>query len=147
MARAGFGIRLGAFILDGIIYGFASWLLGLIINLVLPTPEPIDPVTGEFIGGTGMLISMAISLILAFVYFVVIPYRKKGKTIGKMITRIRVSRLNEDPLTLWTLFLREFIGKTLSSIPLMIGYLLALGRQKRALHDYVAGTVVLKDKD
>jgi uncharacterized RDD family membrane protein YckC len=44
-----------------------------------------------------------------------------------------------------TFFLREIIGKIVSSIILFIGYLMILwDGKKQGLHDKIAGTVVIK---
>lgn len=141
MERAGFGIRLGAFVLDGIIFGIVSWVVGFLLGFVIET-NPIDPETGMPVWGPGTWVSLLVSLVLFFIYYVWIPFRTNGQTFGKKVTGIRVARVNDEPLTMVTLFVREFIGKTLSSMTLLIGYLVALGSQKRALHDYIAGTVV-----
>lgn len=142
MERAGFIIRLGAFLLDGIVFGIASWVVSFVTRLIFNMPEPIDPVTGAVT--TGIWLGYVISFGLAFLYYVWIPKRTNGQTLGKKLTGIRIAKVNEDPLTIWTLFLREFIGKFISSVILFIGYLMALGKQKRALHDYIAGTIVVK---
>ncbi|HEX3031585.1 MAG TPA: RDD family protein [Bacillota bacterium] len=140
----GFGIRTLAFLVDALVYGIISRIVDFLLKTVFNIREAVDPVTGLPVG-TGTWIGVVISLVLAATYYVIIPLRTNGQTIGKKIVRIRVKRLDEAPLTAWTLVLRELIGKVLSSATLMIGYLVALGKQKRALHDYLAGTIVVSD--
>lgn len=144
MERAGFGIRLAAFVIDNIIHGFLYSLVNLVISLVSKTGQAVDPVTGLPEIGIGTWVSVVISLVMAFVYYVYVPLRTNGQTLGKKFTGIRVAKADNNPLTAGTLFLREFIGKFISGILLLIGYLMALGKERRALHDYMAGTVVIK---
>lgn len=146
MERAGFGIRLVAFLIDGIIFGVIFWVVDWVLGTAFNVRESVDPATGLPVMGPGMWIGMLVSIVLAIVYYIIIPLRTNGQTFGKKFTRIRIAKADGSPLTAWTLFLREFIGKFLSSITLLIGYLIALGKQKRALHDYVAGTLVIRAK-
>jgi uncharacterized RDD family membrane protein YckC len=53
--------------------------------------------------------------------------------------------LDGRKLTTGTMFIREVIGKFISGLILMIGYLIALGDERRALHDRMADTIVVKD--
>lgn len=144
MERAGFGIRLVAYIADIIIFSIIAWAISFIYLMIFP--EPIDPLTGEPTFGTSMWGSFLLSFILGFIYFVWIPKRMNGQTFGKKLAHIKIVKANGEPLTLWTLFLREFIGKFLSTIILFIGYLMILGKNKRGLHDYIAGTLVLREE-
>ncbi len=66
-----------------------------------------------------------------------------GGTIGKLIMGIRVRRKDGTKINFVNAFLR-FIGKALSTIIFLIGYLVAFfDNNKQALHDKVANTVVL----
>jgi len=66
-----------------------------------------------------------------------------GQTPGKMILGLKVVGKDGRPLTLGRSFLRWF-SYFLSALPFMLGYLIVLfDRQKRALHDRVAGTCVI----
>jgi len=47
-------------------------------------------------------------------------------------------------LTTKQVFWREFIGKPLSMFTLYIGYMMAFGAKKRALHDLLGGSQVLR---
>lgn len=88
---------------------------------------------------------LAVILNLAIIaYFL----RTKGATIGKLILGLKVIDIRSRPqLSYGQIFFRETIGKLLSSI-LMIGYLMALfTKNKRALHDFLAKTRVIKIED
>ncbi len=67
-----------------------------------------------------------------------------GATIGKLLTGIRVRRKDGGRISFLTAFIR-FIGRNISALILMLGYILALfDRKHQALHDKIANTLVLK---
>lgn len=78
-----------------------------------------------------------------FLYFVIMT-RYFGQTLGKMVCGIRVIKENKNEIPLATALLRETLGKILSSI-FFIGYIMAaFDSRKRALHDRMAHTYVVK---
>ncbi len=129
--RAGFWIRLVALIIDSIILGVVQFIITLVFGgLDDPTTETT--------------LSSVISLILTFIYFVWFQSRNNGQTFGKKITGIRVANLDGGRVSIGMMALREIIGKTISAIILLIGFLMAAGKSKRALHDYIARTIVIR---
>ncbi|UQD52048.1 RDD family protein [Bacillus methanolicus] len=146
MNRAGFGIRLGALFIDAVIFGIISWILEMIVLSILGISGKNNLNTGLPVIGAGIIINNLISFVLALIYYVWYPVRSKGQTFGKKLTGIRIQRTDHKELTFWTMFLREMIGKLISTLILFIGYLLALGEEKRALHDHIAGTEVVYTK-
>ncbi|MEB3104033.1 RDD family protein [Paenibacillaceae bacterium T2] len=90
---------------------------------------------------------LGINVIIFLAYYVVIPVLMNGQTLAKKMVGIRIVRVNGKPLPWWTMFLREAIGKTISTLILFIGFLIALGKEKKALHDYIAGTAVVYRSD
>jgi uncharacterized RDD family membrane protein YckC len=74
--------------------------------------------------------------------YVLIPVLINGQR-GKKMTRISIVRLHGKRLSWWTMFLRELIRKAFSGFILFIDFLMALVKEKRALHDYIAGTAVV----
>ncbi|WP_243095275.1 RDD family protein [Thermus thalpophilus] len=68
-----------------------------------------------------------------------------GATPGKMLLGIKVVRLDGKPVDWLTAFMREVVGKTLSTLPLLLGYLWAFFHPKRqAWHDLIADTLVIR---
>lgn len=132
MKRAGFWIRFVAMIIDGIIIGIAQFVLSLIFG------GGFDP---EF---TNTGLGLIISLLLVLIYYVWFQTKNNGQTLGKKITGIRVAEIDGDQVTIGKMFLREVIGKFLSALIFFIGYLIAAGKSKRALHDYLAKTIVIR---
>lgn len=69
-----------------------------------------------------------------------------GRSLGKWATGLRMQRKDGTKPGVGRAFIRHFIGYPLSILTLGIGFLLAaLNERGRALHDLVAGTIVVRD--
>lgn len=138
--RAGFGIRLGAILLDG-------FFLGIINNIIsVPfLPGIMDQIKNYgSVTDFSVIIKMELLLILvSVIYWVFIPTVTDGKSFGKMIVGIQIIRQNGEYVSFGRLLLREIIGKSISSMIIFIGYFLVLGEKKLALHDMIANTQVV----
>ena len=78
-------------------------------------------------------------------YFVFVP-AAGGQTIGKGLMGLVVVRLDGAPMDVRTTVLRT-IGYAFSLASLGIGFLCAAFPPRRGLHDYLAGTIVLRLRD
>lgn len=68
-----------------------------------------------------------------------------GQTPGKMLTGVRIARVDGQPLTVRRALLR-FVGYWLSAIPLGLGFFWVLvDDQRQCWHDKLAGTYVVYD--
>lgn len=121
-----------------------------------PVPEAatltVEPASFWVRGGASVLDSMLLAVVavagvpglpilvgLAYkTYFV----SHDGQTPGKMAAGIRVIRADGEKVSAGRALGRA-AGEYLSSIVLGLGYLIAAFGEKRALHDYVAGTRVI----
>lgn len=138
---AGFGIRFVALIIDAIIIAIISGILGGILGAF-----------GAIVSqgsDMGVLLISAISQILSFVvtyaYYVGMLVYHDGATIGKMLVHIKVVSVDGQQLTLGKALIRETIGKWISSIVLLLGYItVAFDTKKQGWHDKIAGTYVIK---
>jgi len=82
-------------------------------------------------------------LFLFFIYFALFGYLG-GQTPAKMLSGIQVRTITLSPLT-WGQTIRRAIGYFLSSLFFGAGFLLMLfNRDHRALHDFIAGTCVIR---
>jgi len=151
-APAGFWIRLGATVIDGIILAIVQAPIS-ILNGVLgamvggkPGQEPNPEMAMLVLLTTfiGMFVSIAVT-----VCYVGFFYSKKGATPGKMVFGLKVvSTETGKNLTFWKAGLRDTVGKGISSIILAIGYLMAAFRDdKKALHDIMFNSQVIKVKN
>lgn len=140
--RASFARRAAALLLDLVLLGGAEVVLAWIATLAVDAAAALGgaPIAaGEDLAAT--LASVG-SFLLPVCYFTAL-HAEGGQTLGKALLGIRVARPDGAPIGVGRSLLRWF-GYTLSSIPLGLGYLPALGPSRRALHDFVAGTVVLE---
>ena len=139
---AGFWLRWVAMILDGIILGC---LIGLPFNIIqvmamggmehFGEPQPLAQ--SLFWTFAGMILN-----IIVFAAFEASPWQA---TPGKKILRIRVTDLDGDRLTFVRAAGRN-AGKIVSGVILLIGYIMAaFTEQKQALHDIMAGCLVVRD--
>jgi uncharacterized RDD family membrane protein YckC len=78
--------------------------------------------------------------IVYYTYF----HGNTGQTPGKMICKLKVVRVNGEPLGYGKAFLR-WIGYIVSWVVFALGFLWVIfDRQKQAWHDKIAGSYVLK---
>ncbi|OLB99262.1 MAG: hypothetical protein AUH30_05645 [Candidatus Rokubacteria bacterium 13_1_40CM_68_15] len=81
------------------------------------------------------------TLVFAGLYTTVL-HAMGGQTVGKMLLGVRVVDADGAPLPLGAALLRYF-AYFVSAAPLMMGFIMAgLRRDKRALHDLIAGSRV-----
>jgi len=123
---AGFWMRLVSAIIDGIILNIAGYILGLVAG--------------------GMALGLLFGLLLGVAYSVGFWVASNGQTPGKMALGIRVATENGAPIDLGRGLLR-YLGYWVSAFILLIGFIMiAFTPKKRGLHDYIAGTVVVKTR-
>jgi hypothetical protein len=117
---AGFLPRLGAFVIDNLITGVPVALFAIFIDIP------------------------ALGTVISIVYYVLFTYYQ-GQTPGKMLLGLHVQDENGNKPTLKQVLLREVVGKIISTVILLIGYLWILwDPKKRGWHDYIARTYVIK---
>lgn len=146
---AGFWIRFAAYVLDWVI------LTSLVTLLTLPWAEPLGKLQTEAMAQLKSanpdtqvlvrfwLISLAINLPIGFLFYTYFN-GLRGATPGKQILGLRIIREDGSKLGFGGAAIRYLAG-LLSGLTFGIGYLLiAFHPQKRALHDLIARTRVVK---
>ena len=117
---AGFWIRLLAAIIDGAILSAGTAFL------IFVDPTPIS----------GLLVGLAYGVLFVGL---------KGQTPGKMALELKIIRPGYDVPGIGTALMREVVGKFVSYITLLIGFIwVAFDPQKQGLHDKIAGTYVVR---
>lgn len=124
----------------------------LLIDYIFLVSIPIiSLIAGRFMGndGTKLLnseISNAgwlIALLLGITNFAIFPMFA-GQTIGKMLTGLRVVKIDGSVPNFSSLLIRHVIGYPLTAITGFLGFMFSIFNSKgRALHDYISGTVVI----
>lgn len=140
LVYAGFWRRLGAAIID-VITLFIPWcwifLIAIAITALATRKSNYDPGVVKFIA---LLVA---SFVTPLLYFSLMEYSPWQATIGKLLFRLRVADVQGHRLSLSRAIARN-LAKTLSTFTLGIGYLIAaFTPRKRALHDILAGSIVL----
>ncbi len=130
---AGFWKRFAAVLLDGIILVVAWGIGGVIVVFA----------AGKFSDDIGTLLDV-IRIVLGWLYFSLMESSSNQATIGKMALGIKVT----DTLGNRISFARatgRYFAKMISGVTLFIGYIMAaFTEKKQALHDIIAGTLVVK---
>jgi|ERR1041385_6117394 uncharacterized RDD family membrane protein YckC len=134
--RAPFALRCGAALIDYIM-----------LALVLVFSIMIARLMGggaRLAGGTAEKVGIILALIVAVGDLLVMP-GLTGRSIGKWTTGLRIERIGGGRPGMLRAFVRHFIGYPLSFIPFALGFLMVtVSPTGRALHDYIAGTVVVR---
>ena len=134
--RAPFFLRCGALIIDYIIV-IAIPVIGLLVS--------------RFAGNDGAKllnegVSSASWLIAALVGFTNIVFLPmfSGQTVGKIVTGLRIVRIDGTAPTIGAIAFRQTVGYLLTLLSGGLGFLLSVFSSKgRALHDYLSGTIVI----
>ncbi len=132
---AGFWIRFAAVLIDSAVFLAVEFVMG--VSAVL--------VWGLDIAESRTFRATVATFMFVFtgVYYVVL-HAAFGQTVGKMVARIRVERLDGRGLDPSTAIVR-YAGYFLSGVILLAGYLMAgVRHDRRALHDLLAGTRVVR---
>jgi uncharacterized RDD family membrane protein YckC len=96
-------------------------------------------------GGTAETLGIVTAGVLAALNFVFLA-AVWGQTLGKWATGIRIERIDGRELSFLQALLRHFVGYPVSVLTLGIGFLIAaFNPEGRALHDMIAGTVVVRE--
>lgn len=126
---AGFWIRFVAVIIDGIVLQIVFSILNVMLGY-----NAMEPPTAV----------SSLESVLSCIYYVAMTVAL-GQTLGKMAVGIKVIRDDGSQNGVLRMILREVVGKFVSGIILCIGFMMAgWDREKRALHDMIAGTRVVK---
>jgi len=137
---AGFWKRFGAAMLDGFVLILADTLAGAVFgggnSAMSFIPGPANILTGK----------LAVMTIAKILYFILMESSSAQATLGKMALGIKVTTLDGQRIGVGRATGRYF-GKIVSTLILFIGFIMAgFTEKKQALHDIMAGTLVVNKK-
>ena len=142
-APAGFWIRFVALIVDGIILSVAAYFVTKTLGMrdISVTPgEPMEMLM-EAVRQVSLLAGVNT---LIWLLYSVIFVGWRGQTPGKILLKLKIIRVDGGDVDFLKAFIR-WIGYGISAIILLIGYIMAaFTENKRALHDLIAGTRVVR---
>lgn len=151
---AGFWIRFVAYIIDAIILSTVCFViiipvfgaLGFSAYGSMPSGEVSEDQLASImamLSGAGLVLQLA-SVAVGLLYFALMESSAKQGTVGKMALGLKVVGKNGERINFGQAVIR-YIGKIISGMILMIGYIMAgFTEKKQALHDMIAGTYVIK---
>ena len=134
--KAPFALRCAAFCIDYIIL-VAVPVVTLLISVSIGGATTSR--TGGISNSTGWLLGS----LLWLTNFFILP-AVNGQSIGKMLTGLRIVKMDGRGISFGTVLLRNFVGYAVTALTAGLGFLLSMvGSNGRALHDMIAGTVVV----
>ena len=133
--KAPFALRCAAFCIDYMV------LLAVPIGWL---------VAAKFLGGSGTLTIGStvwiIGIILFIINFVALPLLG-GQTLGKMLLGLTILNTDGTPVGIRGILKRNVLGYFISGLTLGIGFLIsAANTSGRSLHDFIAGTIVVRGR-
>lgn len=136
---AGFWRRFIAFWLDIFVFGSIELFVAYARGIPLNTQQPADPIQAA----KGLLISAFIY----WLYWAILESSPWQATIGKRAMDIYVTDLQGRRLSFAKATGRYF-GKTISFLILLMGFfMIAFTERKQALHDMMAGCLVVRRQE
>lgn len=127
--RAGFGTRLGAFLIDVIILAVVTSIVGALFGA---GPGEVNAS------------AQAINTLLGLAYYIYFEGGATGQTLGKKVLSIRVIDFGTGGPIGYGKATGRYFARILSTIPLGLGYFWMLwDKEKQTWHDKLAGTVVV----
>lgn len=143
LQHGGFWIRTVAYLIDTAVLYLLAIILSVVGIIALGVASSdLRELDEERIMGlmVPLYVFNTIITIFYFTYF----HGSLGQTPGKMLCRLKVVRVNGEPLGYGRAFLR-WAGYLPSSLVFCLGFLwAAFDRHKQAWHDKIAGTYVVK---
>ena len=126
---AGFWLRFVAYLIDAILVSIVSFLI-------------YGTIGGGFLEPN--IFARLLAAVISIGYFVYLESSDKQATIGKQAMGIIVTDMEGNRISVGQAFGRYF-AKIISAIILLIGFIMAgFTDKKQALHDMIAGTLVVK---
>lgn len=141
---AGFWFRALAIFIDVIFSTIIALIIGFPLAFMLGA-SMADSATSKEIETMGESVGTLMSWIVSWLYFTLFETSKWQATPGKKMLGLRVTNLNGEKIGFGKANGRYW-SKIISTLTLLIGYIMAaFTDKKQALHDMIAGTLVVKD--
>jgi uncharacterized RDD family membrane protein YckC len=145
VAYAGFWLRLIAYAIDSLLLGFVLGNLLLRPLIGRPGGIPTNDPWFLFTNSSPQVTALVLLFLMGnWVYFSVSESSRWKATIGKKVLGLEVVDLAGNRVSFARASLR-FFAKILSSMTFLIGFFMAgFTEKKQALHDLIAGCLVIK---
>jgi uncharacterized RDD family membrane protein YckC len=144
----GFWRRLAAGVVDGACLAPAllllGWLASRVGGLTLPSQLRFESLLELFLEGGGLFYSLLVVVVIIILVYGFLFTVTTGATPGLRLVGLRVINVYGEPPQWWRALLRG-VGLLLGTGLLGLGLLwVGFDREKRGLHDWLAGTYVIR---
>jgi uncharacterized RDD family membrane protein YckC len=147
--------RVGAQLIDGVLISVGALILFLPVAAAFGVGTSADSDAGLWTAIAGLILWVVCVGLIALLYAPAMMARTNGKTLGRMVTNIRVVRTGGEPITFGFAMLREVVVKSLGfglagsftfGLAPIVDVLWPLwDEENRALHDFIVNTRVVQD--
>lgn len=152
---AGFWLRFVAYIIDGVVSGFAFLILlvplfvltgaGAALSRIV-SGDDISDEAGAFLGIGFIFGFFGIIVVASWLYYALSESSSWQATLGKKMLNLKVTDMTGQPISFGRASGRFFARIVTKLIPLGIGYILAgFTEKKQAIHDMIASCLVLRN--
>lgn len=135
MYKKSIGLRIVSFIIDVLMI----YLLALIMYFIFGFGELLSNATGFQYNLNVFELTFA-----SFIYFLLFALIAKGKTIGKLITRVEIKGNNFQEVPLNKIIFREVIKSLLIIINFISFIVLLVTKERKSIHDLIVDTIVVR---
>jgi uncharacterized RDD family membrane protein YckC len=139
-------IRIGATMIDLFILAVSYGIVVFVIT------HDVTDLLGRFGASVGnIMYDLLIGMSLLALYFIIVPFVWRGRTVGKRMFNIRIKKQEGDKVDFQTLVIRfvSNIGLNVAflGIPAILNvYIVWWRKDSRAIHDMLARTQVVYEK-
>lgn len=138
---ASWGARLGGYLLDGIFFSFFLIPLYAVYFFLIEAAQETGEVSMIVIG----LIIILIGIIIAIHFYFAVQVNRTGQTWGKKILNIKVLDSSSYKYPSQAQSWGRYLAYNISGLILFVGFFMPFWtKKKQALHDMMAGTIVVK---
>ena len=142
MDYGGFWIRVGAYIIDGILLWIVQMILGVVLGVSVAASVGVAEPDAATAGAATVL--TIVSFVMGVAYFVVLESGPWQATLGKKALGLIVTDENGNRIS-WLRALGRYFAKILSALILLIGFIMvAFTDRKQGWHDIICSTLVVK---
>ena len=135
--RAPFALRCGALLIDYVLFALIMTFSTIIARLMGGG--------ARIAGGTTEKLGIIVTLVVAVLDLGVLA-GITGQSVGKWTTGLRIELTDGQVPGIGRAMLRHFVGYPLSFLIFGLGFLIVIvSPNGRALHDFIAGTIVVRD--
>jgi uncharacterized RDD family membrane protein YckC len=143
----GFWIRFVAYMIDGLVMLVPTAILvGIFAAFVILTNQSTDheELPAQLV--VALVLLVAAMIVINWLYEALMTSSLRGATLGKRALGLRIVRFDGTQLSFGRATARHFLKYMITPlVPLAIGYIMAaFTNRKRALHDILADTLVIK---